>query len=77
MTFIKCTIHDVEFGYPDKTPAGCYHHCPWCMQEEMKQLQEAKLKAEAHRDALVKAIKIVRTVEILGTRESGDEVSRE
>ena len=67
MARFRCTIHNIDFEYPEVTKDQYYCECPWCLQDELKKAKVELKASQEHRAALLRAIEIKRTIEPLVT----------
>ncbi len=58
----KCTIHNIRYSHSDDKAA---YHCPRCAHEENVALRNENALLKEHRDALLRAIEIKKTVEVV------------
>jgi len=61
-TAMRCTLHCVDWEM-EGHPIEMALECPICLQEERNDLREKLAEVTSQRNTLVKAMKIVKTVE--------------
>ena len=69
MTQMRCAVHDVRFAA--EVPKGDYLHCPFCMNVELGAERALRVKAEEHRNLLLQAIDLKRTLVREGAIQAG------
>lgn len=69
MTEMRCMVHDVRFAA--EVPKGGHLHCPFCSAEELAAERLLRARAEQHRDILLQAIDLKRTLVREGATQTG------
>jgi hypothetical protein len=61
---LRCTVHNFEFGFNATPPgiAAALLKCPLCAEEELRSQQASLEEVRAHRELLLQAIDLKRTV---------------
>lgn len=58
---VRCTIHDFRFAH-SRLPTGLVAECPLCSVTTISWLRAHAAELTAHRDLLLKAIDLKRTI---------------